>query len=91
MLREQMINFPQGSVIFPLITNAFAVAAAVCAIRLLAGAPLQKRQAAGVIERRIELMFPSKKCPEAPTQRFELYDPHCVRACCGMRANSGAA
>jgi hypothetical protein len=37
MLREQMINFLQATVIFLLITNAFTTAAAVCAIRLLAG------------------------------------------------------
>ncbi len=66
MLREQMINFLQATVIFLLITNAFTIAAAVCAIRLLTGAPLEKRQAAGVIERRLELMFPSKSSPEAP-------------------------
>jgi hypothetical protein len=41
MLREQMINFLQPTVIFLLITNAFTTAAAVCAIRLLAG-PLCK-------------------------------------------------
>ena len=51
MVREQMINFLQATVIFLLITNAFTIAAAVCAIRLLAGAPLEKRQAAGAIER----------------------------------------
>jgi hypothetical protein len=60
MLREQMINFLQATVIFLLVTNAFTIAAVVCAIRLLTGAPLAKRQAAGVIERRLELMFPSK-------------------------------
>ena len=60
MLREQTINLLQAAVIFLLITNAFAVAAAVCAIRLLAGVPLEKRQPGGVIERRLELMFPSK-------------------------------
>jgi hypothetical protein len=60
MLREQIINFLQTTVIFLLITNAFTIAAAVFAIRLLSGAPLEKRQAAGVIERRLELMFPSK-------------------------------
>jgi len=60
MLREQTINCLQAAVIFLLITNAFVVAAAVCAIRLLTGAPLERRQAAGVIERRLELMFPSK-------------------------------
>jgi len=51
MVREQMINFLQATVIFLLITNAFTIAAAVCAIRLLTGAPLEKRQAAGAIER----------------------------------------
>ncbi len=61
MLREQMINFLQATVIFLLITNAFTITAAVCAIRLLTGAPLERRQAAGVIERRLELMFPSKR------------------------------
>ena len=66
MLREQMINFLQATVIFLLITNAFAITAAVWAMRLLSGAPLEKRQAAGVIERRLELMFPSKSSPEAP-------------------------
>ena len=60
MLREQTINFLQAAVILLLITNAFAVAAAVCAIRRLTGVPLEKRQAAGVIERRLEMMFPSK-------------------------------
>ena len=60
MLREQTINFLQAAVIFLLITNAFAITAAVCAIRLLTSVPLEKRQAAGVIERRLELMFPSK-------------------------------
>jgi hypothetical protein len=60
MLREQMINFLQTTVIFLLITNAFTIAAVDCAIRLLTGAPLEKRQAAGIIERRLELMFPSK-------------------------------
>ena len=60
MLREQMINFLQATVIFLLVTNAFTIAAVVCAIRLLTGAPLAKRQAAGVIARRLELMFPSK-------------------------------
>jgi hypothetical protein len=60
MLREQTINFLQAAVVFLLITNAFAITAAVCAIRLLTGVPLEKRQAAGVIERRLELMFPSK-------------------------------
>jgi hypothetical protein len=60
MLREQMINFLQAAVIFLLIINAFTIAAAVCAIRLLTGVPLERRQAAGVIERRLELMFPSK-------------------------------
>jgi hypothetical protein len=61
MLREQMINFLQATVIFLLITNAFTISAAVYAIRLLMGAPLEKRQAAGVIERRLELMFPPKR------------------------------
>ena len=51
MVREQMINFLQATVIFLLITNGFTIAAAVCAIRLLTGAPLEKRQAAGAIER----------------------------------------
>jgi len=60
MFREQMINFLQATVIFLLITNAFTIAATVCAIRLLAGAPLEKRTAAGVIERRLALMFPAK-------------------------------
>ena len=60
MIRDQMINFLQTAVVFLLITNAFAIAAAVCAIRLLTGVPLEKRRAAGVIERRLELMFPSK-------------------------------
>jgi hypothetical protein len=64
MLREQMINFLQATVIFLMITNGFAIAAAVCAIRLVAGAPLQTRRAAGVIERRLALMFPSKTPPE---------------------------
>jgi hypothetical protein len=68
MLREQMINFLEVTVIFLLITNAFTTAATVYAIRLLAGAPLQKRQAPGVIERRLELMFPSKNRPEVPAQ-----------------------
>lgn len=58
MLREQMINFLQATVISLLITNAFTLTAAVCAIRLLTGVPLQKRQALGVIERKLELMFP---------------------------------
>jgi hypothetical protein len=48
MLREQMINFLQATVISLLITNAFTLTAAVCAIRLLTGVPLQKRQALGV-------------------------------------------
>jgi hypothetical protein len=60
MLREQMINFLQATVIFLLITNAFTITAAICAIRLLTGAPLEKRQAAGGIARRLELMFPAK-------------------------------
>jgi hypothetical protein len=60
MLREQMINFLQAMVIFLLITNAFTITAVVCAIRLLTGAPLEKRQATGMIGRRLELMFPSK-------------------------------
>ena len=60
MFREQMINFLQATVIFLLITNAFTIAATVCAIRLLSGAPLEKRAAAGVLERRLALMFPSK-------------------------------
>jgi hypothetical protein len=60
MLREQMINFLQATVIFLLITNAFTITAAVCAIRLLTGARLEKRQATGVIERRLELMLPAK-------------------------------
>jgi hypothetical protein len=51
MLREQMINFLQATVIFLLITNAFTITAAVCAIRLLTGAPLEKRRASGVIGR----------------------------------------
>jgi hypothetical protein len=66
MLREQMINFLQATVIFLLIINAFTITAAVCAIRLLTGTPLEKRQVAGVIERRLELMFPSKSSPGAP-------------------------
>jgi len=49
ILREQMINFLQATVIFLLITNAFTITAAVCAIRLLTGAPLEKRRAAGAI------------------------------------------
>jgi hypothetical protein len=61
MLREQMINFLQATVIFLLITNAFTITAAVCAIHLLNGAPLERRQGAGVIERKLELMFPSKR------------------------------
>jgi len=60
MLREQMINFLQAAVIFLLITNAFAVTAAVWAIRL-SGAPLERRPAAAVIERRLELIFPSNR------------------------------
>lgn len=60
MLREQMINFLQATVIFLLITNGFAITAAVCAIRLLTGAPFGQRQPAGVIERRLALMFPVK-------------------------------
>ena len=60
MLREQMINFLQATVIFLLVTNAFTIAAVVCAIRLLTGAPLEKRQAMGIVERKLELMFPSK-------------------------------
>lgn len=73
MLREQMLNFLQATVIFLLITNAFTIAAVVCAIRLLTGAPLEKRQAAGVIERRLELMFPSKSSPEAPAPGREKH------------------
>jgi len=61
MLRDQMINFLQAAVIFLLITNAFAVIAAVWAIRLLSGAPLERRPAGGVIERRLELIFPSNR------------------------------
>jgi hypothetical protein len=61
MLREQMINFLQATVIFLLITNAFAVTAAVWAIRLLSGAPLERRPAPAVIERRLELIFPSNR------------------------------
>jgi len=61
MLRDQMINFLQAAVIFLLITNAFAVTAAVWAIRLLSGAALERRPAAGVIERRLELIFPSNR------------------------------
>ena len=61
MFREQMINFLQATVIFLLITNASAIAGAVRAIRLLTGAPLERRQPAGTIERRLELMFPSKR------------------------------
>ena len=64
MFRDQMINFLQAIVVFLLITNAFAIAAAVCAIRLLTGAPLEKRHAAGVIARRLELMFPAKSSPQ---------------------------
>ena len=67
MFREQMINFLQATVIFLLITNAFTIAAAVCAIRLLTGASLEKRRAAGAIERRLELMFPAKSAPQART------------------------
>jgi hypothetical protein len=63
MLREQMINFLRATVTFLMITNGFAIAAAVCAIRLLSGAPLQMRPAVGVIERRLALMFPSKTSP----------------------------
>ena len=59
MFREQMINFLQATVIFLLVTNAFTIAATVLAIRLLTGASLERRQAAGVIERRLALMFPS--------------------------------
>jgi len=61
MLRDQMINFLQPTVIFLLIANAFAVIAAVWAIRLLSGAPLERRPAAGAIERRLELIFPSNR------------------------------
>ena len=53
MLREQMINFLQAAVIFLLIINAFAITAAVWAIRLLSGAPLERCTAAGVIECRL--------------------------------------
>jgi hypothetical protein len=61
MLRDQMINSLQSTVIFLPIANAFAVTAAVWAIRLLSGAPLERRPAAGVIERRVELIFPSHR------------------------------
>ena len=47
MLREQMINFLQTTVIFLLITNAFTIAAVGCAIRLLTGAPLGKAAGGG--------------------------------------------
>jgi hypothetical protein len=61
MLREQTINFLQSIVVFLLITNAFAVTAAVWAIRLLSAAPLERRPVPAVIERRLELMFPSNR------------------------------
>jgi hypothetical protein len=60
MVREQMINFLQAAIIFLLITKAFATTAAVCAARLLNGAPLERRQAEGVVERGLELISPSK-------------------------------
>ena len=44
MLNAQMIDFLQATVIFLLITNAFAIAAAVCAIRLLTGAWKSRRR-----------------------------------------------
>ena len=59
MFRDQMTNFLQATVIFLLLSNAFAIAAAVWAIRLLTDATMKRPQSAGVIERRLELLFPS--------------------------------
>ena len=56
MLREQIINFLEASVIFLLVTNALSVMAATYAIRLL-NAVTDVGGEAGFIERKLNAML----------------------------------
>jgi hypothetical protein len=56
MLRDQMINFLQAAIVLLLLTNAFSVAAAIAAVRLLNLLANVKR-APTAIERKLNLLF----------------------------------
>jgi hypothetical protein len=57
MFREQMINFLQATVVFLLITNAFAISAAVLAIRLLNGSSQEAQPAPSPVQRKLNAML----------------------------------
>ena len=56
MLRDQMINFLQGAVVFLLLTNAVSAAAAIAAVRLVSLQTNLKRTPTA-IERKLNLLL----------------------------------
>ena len=56
MLRDQMINFLQGAVVFLLLTNAVSAAATIAAVRLLSLQANVKRTPTA-IERKLNLVL----------------------------------